>query len=139
MLNLFLVIFFSTLAFAFLDPYFFIGYLISIALFGLFQAIFMANAGGAWDNAKKIVEVDLKEKGTELHKATVVGDTVGDPFKDTSSVALNPTIKFTTLFGLLALELAIVMNRQIGILLSAIFFAVSIVFVIRSFTSMKIQ
>ena len=98
--------FFSTLAFAFLEPYFFIGYLISIALFGLYQAIFMANAGGAWDNAKKIVEVELKEKGTPLHAATVVGDTVGDPFKDTSSVAMNPVIKFTTLFGLLAVELA---------------------------------
>jgi K(+)-stimulated pyrophosphate-energized sodium pump len=99
-------VFFSTLAFACLEPFFFIGYLISIALFGLFQAIFMANAGGAWDNAKKLVEVDLKEKGTELHAATVVGDTVGDPFKDTSSVAMNPIIKFTTLFGLLAVEIA---------------------------------
>ena len=107
MFNIFLTVFFSTLAFAFLEPYFFIGYLISIALFGLFQAIFMANAGGAWDNAKKIVEVELKAKGTPLHAATVVGDTVGDPFKDTSSVALNPVIKFTTLFGLLAVELAV--------------------------------
>ena len=107
MFNIFLAVFFSTLAFAFFEPYFFIGYLISIALFGLYQAIFMANAGGAWDNAKKIVEVELKAKGTPLHAATVVGDTVGDPFKDTSSVALNPIIKFTTLFGLLAVELAV--------------------------------
>ena len=111
MFNIFLTIFFSTLAFACLEPFFFIGYLISIALFGLFQAIFMANAGGAWDNAKKLVEVDLKEKGTELHAATVVGDTVGDPFKDTSSVAMNPVIKFTTLFGLLAVELAVGLSR----------------------------
>ncbi len=107
MFNIFLAVFFATLGFAFLEPYFFIGYLISIALFGLFQAIFMANAGGAWDNAKKIVEVELKEKGTPLHAATVVGDTVGDPFKDTSSVAMNPVIKFTTLFGLLAVELGV--------------------------------
>ena len=107
MFNIFLAVFFITLAFACLDEYFFIGYLISIAIFGLYQAIFMANAGGAWDNAKKIVEVNLREKGTPLHAATVVGDTVGDPFKDTSSVALNPIIKFTTLFGLLAVELAI--------------------------------
>src|SRR5256712_10700259 len=106
MFNIFLTVFFATLAFAFLEPYFFIGYLISIALFGLFQAVFMANAGGAWDNAKKVVEVDLKEKGTPLHAATVVGDTGGDPFKDTASVAMNPIIKFTTLFGLLAVELA---------------------------------
>ena len=111
MINIFLAVFFGTLAFAFLEPFFFIGYLISIAVFGLFQAIFMANAGGAWDNAKKIVETDLKEKGTELHAATVIGDTVGDPFKDTSSVAMNPVIKFTTLFGLLAVELA-VQHRQ---------------------------
>ena len=107
MFNIFLTVFFSTLAFAFLEPFFFIGYLISIALFGLYQAIFMANAGGAWDNAKKIVEVELKTKGTPLHAATVVGDTVGDPFKDTSSVAMNPVIKFTTLFGLLAVALAV--------------------------------
>jgi len=107
MRNIFFAVFFATLAFAFVEPYFFIGYLISIALFGLFQAIFMANAGGAWDNAKKIVEVEMKQKGTPLHAATVVGDTVGDPFKDTSSVALNPIIKFTTLFGLLAVELAV--------------------------------
>ena len=110
MFNIFLAVFFATLAFACLEPYFFIGYLISIAIFGLYQAIFMANAGGAWDNAKKIVEVELKEKGTPLHAATVVGDTVGDPFKDTSSVAMNPIIKFTTLFGLLAVELAIEMD-----------------------------
>jgi hypothetical protein len=106
MINIFLTVFFCTLAFAFLEPFFFIGYLISIALFGLFQALFMANAGGAWDNAKKVVEVELKMKGTPLHDACVVGDTVGDPFKDTSSVAMNPIIKFTTLFGLLAVELA---------------------------------
>lgn len=139
MINLFLAIFFTTLAFAFVEPYFFIGYLISIALFGLFQAIFMANAGGAWDNAKKYVEVDLKEKGTELHKATVVGDTVGDPFKDTSSVAMNPIIKFTTLFGLLALELALVLASKgtLNTILAAVFFAVSIVFVVKSFTDMR--
>ena len=112
MLNIFLVVFFSTLAFAFLEPFFFVGYLISIALFGLFQAIFMANAGGAWDNAKKVVETELRAKGTELHDACVVGDTVGDPFKDTSSVALNPIIKFTTLFGLLAVSLAVSLTRQ---------------------------
>ena len=114
MFNIFLTVFFSTLAFAFLEPYFFIGYLISIALFGLYQAIFMANAGGAWDNAKKIVEVELKMKGTPLHAATVVGDTVGDPFKDTSSVAMNPVIKFTTLFGLLAVELAVRLSDEPG-------------------------
>ncbi len=119
MFNIFLTVFFSTLAFACLEPFFFIGYLISIALFGLYQAIFMANAGGAWDNAKKIVEVELKEKGTELHAATVVGDTVGDPFKDTSSVAMNPVIKFTTLFGLLAVELAVGMQRTTSLMLSA--------------------
>ncbi len=139
MFNLFLVIFFSTIAFAFIEPYFFIGYLISIAIFGLFQAIFMANAGGAWDNAKKLVEVDMREKGTELHKATVVGDTVGDPFKDTSSVALNPIIKFTTLFGLLALELALVIPAIVSTTFAVVFFAVSIVFVVRSFTSMLIK
>ncbi|MHB9155555.1 MAG: sodium-translocating pyrophosphatase [Endomicrobiales bacterium] len=139
MLNLFLVIFLSTLAFACLEPFFFIGYLISIALFGLFQAIFMANAGGAWDNAKKVVEVDLREKGTELHKATVVGDTVGDPFKDTSSVAMNPTIKFTTLFGLLALELAIGLDRKLSLTLAAVFFLISAFFVVRSFTQMRIK
>jgi K(+)-stimulated pyrophosphate-energized sodium pump len=114
MFNIFLTVFFSTLAFAFLEPFFFIGYLMSIALFGLFQAIFMANAGGAWDNAKKIVEVELKAKGTPLHAATVVGDTVGDPFKDTSSVAMNPVIKFTTLFGLLAVQLAVQLTRDVG-------------------------
>ena len=113
MFNIFLAVFFATLAFAFVEPFFFIGYLISIAIFGLYQAIFMANAGGAWDNAKKIVEVDLKQKGTPLHDATVIGDTVGDPFKDTSSVAMNPVIKFTTLFGLLAVELAVTLSRAI--------------------------
>jgi K(+)-stimulated pyrophosphate-energized sodium pump len=142
MFNIFLAVFFGTLGFAFLDPYFFIGYLISIALFGLFQAFFMANAGGAWDNAKKIVEVDLKQKGTELHAATVVGDTVGDPFKDTSSVALNPVIKFTTLFGLLAVELGVLLAAQrghgFGLLLGFCFLAVSIIFVWRSFYRMRI-
>jgi K(+)-stimulated pyrophosphate-energized sodium pump len=143
MFNIFLTVFFSTLAFAFLEPYFFIGYLMSIALFGLYQAVFMANAGGAWDNAKKIVEVDLKEKGTPLHAATVVGDTVGDPFKDTSSVAMNPVIKFTTLFGLLAVELAVTLTAESGPFLSrtlaAVFFLVSTVFVWRSFYGMRIQ
>jgi K(+)-stimulated pyrophosphate-energized sodium pump len=138
MFNIFLTIFFSTLAFACLEPFYFIGYLISIALFGLYQAIFMANAGGAWDNAKKIVEVNLKEKGTELHAATVVGDTVGDPFKDTSSVAMNPVIKFTTLFGLLAVELAVGMNRTTSLALAGVFLAVSMVFVWRSFYGMRI-
>jgi K(+)-stimulated pyrophosphate-energized sodium pump len=142
MFNIFLTVFFSTLAFAFLEPFFFIGYLMSIALFGLFQAIFMANAGGAWDNAKKIVEVELKAKGTPLHAATVVGDTVGDPFKDTSSVAMNPVIKFTTLFGLLAVQLAVQLTRQSGsglsLMLSAAFFAVSLFFVHRSFYGMRI-
>ncbi|HTG89901.1 MAG TPA: sodium-translocating pyrophosphatase [Vicinamibacterales bacterium] len=143
MFNIFLAVFFSTLAFAFLEPYFFIGYLISIALFGLFQAIFMANAGGAWDNAKKVVEVELKEKGTPLHAATVVGDTVGDPFKDTSSVAMNPIIKFTTLFGLLAVELAVQLtaNQGPGVtrILSALFLGASLVFVWRSFYAMRIK
>jgi K(+)-stimulated pyrophosphate-energized sodium pump len=143
MFNIFLTVFFSTLAFAFLEPFFFIGYLISIALFGLFQAIFMANAGGAWDNAKKIVEVELKQKGTPLHAATVVGDTVGDPFKDTSSVAMNPVIKFTTLFGLLAVSLAVNLSReqgtQISMGLSAIFFVLSLIFVWRSFYGMRIR
>jgi K(+)-stimulated pyrophosphate-energized sodium pump len=138
MFNIFLTVFFSTLAFACLEPYFFIGYLISIAVFGLYQAIFMANAGGAWDNAKKVVEVELKEKGTALHAATVVGDTVGDPFKDTSSVALNPVIKFTTLFGLLAVELGIQMSGTVRYLLSGAFFVVSMVFVYRSFYGMRI-
>jgi K(+)-stimulated pyrophosphate-energized sodium pump len=139
MFNIFLTVFFATLAFACLEPYFFIGYLISIAIFGLYQAIFMANAGGAWDNAKKLVEVELKEKGTELHAATVVGDTVGDPFKDTSSVALNPVIKFTTLFGLLAVELAIEMSRGTSAALAVAFFLVSAVFVWRSFYAMRIS
>ena len=143
MLNIFLMVFFSTIAFALVEPYFFIGYLISIALFGLFQAIFMANAGGALDNAKKIVEVELKEKGTALHAATVVGDTVGDPFKDTSSVAMNPIIKFTTLFGLLAVELAVKLTAETGpaitLILAGIFFLASLIFVIRSFYSMRIR
>jgi len=142
MFNIFLTVFFITLAFAFVEPYFFIGYLISIALFGLYQAIFMANAGGAWDNAKKVVEVELKEKGTPLHAATVVGDTVGDPFKDTSSVALNPVIKFTTLFGLLAVELAVKLTADAGAgvsrVLAAVFFLVALVFVWRSFYGMRI-
>jgi K(+)-stimulated pyrophosphate-energized sodium pump len=139
MINIFLVIFFTTLSFAFIEPYFFIGYLISIALFGLFQAIFMANSGGAWDNAKKYVEIDLNEKGTELHKATVIGDTVGDPFKDTSSVAMNPVIKFTTLFGLLALELALALADKtlLNIILATIFFSIAIIFVVKSFTDMQ--
>jgi K(+)-stimulated pyrophosphate-energized sodium pump len=142
MFNIFLTVFFATLAFAFVEPYFFIGYLISIALFGLYQAVFMANAGGAWDNAKKIVETELKMKNTPLHAATVVGDTVGDPFKDTSSVALNPIIKFTTLFGLLAVELAVSLTADMGStvshLLAAAFLLVSVVFVYRSFYSMRI-
>ena len=139
MFNIFLVVFFSTLAFACLEPFFFIGYLISIAVFGLYQAIFMANAGASWDNAKKIVEVELKEKGTPLHDATVVGDTVGDPFKDTSSVAMNPIIKFTTLFGLLAVELAITLSRGTSLALAVVFFAVAVVFVYRSFYAMRIE
>jgi K(+)-stimulated pyrophosphate-energized sodium pump len=142
MFNIFLTVFFSTLAFAFVEPYFFVGYLISIALFGLYQAVFMANAGGAWDNAKKIVETELKMKNTPLHAATVVGDTVGDPFKDTSSVALNPVIKFTTLFGLLAVELAVHMTADMGSgvthALAAGFFVISTVFVYRSFYGMRI-
>jgi K(+)-stimulated pyrophosphate-energized sodium pump len=142
MFNIFLCVFFMTLAFAFVEPYFFIGYLISIALFGLYQAIFMANAGGAWDNAKKIVETELKLKGTDLHDATVVGDTVGDPFKDTSSVAMNPIIKFTTLFGLLAVELAVSLSGQhgsvLGWILAAAFYLTGLVFVWRSFFSMRI-
>ena len=139
MFNIFLVVFFSTLAFACVDPYFFIGYLISIALFGLYQAIFMANAGGAWDNAKKVVEVDLKAKGTELHAATVVGDTVGDPFKDTSSVALNPVIKFTTLFGLLAVGLAETLGSEVRWAIAIGAFLVSVVFAYRSFYGMRIE
>jgi K(+)-stimulated pyrophosphate-energized sodium pump len=139
MFNIFLVVFFSTLAFAFVEPYFFIGYLISIALFGLYQAIFMANAGGAWDNAKKLVETELNEKGTALHDACVVGDTVGDPFKDTSSVAMNPIIKFTTLFGLLAVELAVKLdNGGLKGALAAGFLMVAFVFVYRSFYGMRI-
>jgi K(+)-stimulated pyrophosphate-energized sodium pump len=143
MLNIFIAVFFATLSFAFVEPFFFIGYLFSIAIFGLYQAIFMANAGGAWDNAKKIVEVELKQKGTPLHDATVVGDTVGDPFKDTSSVALNPVIKFTTLFGLLAVELAVKLTTNSGAglshLLAAAFFIVSFFFVYRSFYGMRIR
>ena len=143
MLNIFIAVFFATLAFAFVEPFFFIGYLFSIAIFGLYQAIFMANAGGAWDNAKKIVEVEMKQKGTPLHDATVIGDTVGDPFKDTSSVALNPVIKFTTLFGLLAVELAVQMTASQGSglthILAAAFFVVSFVFVYRSFYGMRIR
>jgi len=143
MFNIFLTVFFATLAFAFVEPYFFIGYLVSIALFGLYQAIFMANAGGAWDNAKKIVEVELKQKGTQLHAATVVGDTVGDPFKDTSSVALNPVIKFTTLFGLLAVELAVSLTEErgptLGHILAAVFLVTALVFVYRSFYGMRIE
>ena len=146
MFNIFLTVFFSTLAFAFVEPFFFIGYLISIAVFGLYQAIFMANAGGSWDNAKKIVEVELKQKGTALHDATVVGDTVGDPFKDTSSVAMNPVIKFTTLFGLLAVELAVKLTHDAGEsgatishVLAAVFFLISVIFVWRSFYGMRIR
>ncbi len=143
MFNIFLAVFFGTLTFAFVEPFFFIGYLISIAIFGLYQAIFMANAGAAWDNAKKIVEVKLKQKGTPLHDATVVGDTVGDPFKDTSSVAMNPVIKFTTLFGLLAVELAVSLTRDQGTSLThglaLAFFAVSVFFVYRSFYGMRIS
>jgi K(+)-stimulated pyrophosphate-energized sodium pump len=143
MFNIFLAVFFSTLAFAFVEPFFFIGYLISIALFGLFQAIFMANAGGAWDNAKKIVETELKMKGTELHDASIVGDTVGDPFKDTSSVAMNPVIKFTTLFGLLAVELGVYLAAENGSGLSrglsVVFFVISMFFVWRSFYGMRIE
>ena len=146
MWNIFLALMTITLAFAFFDPNFFVAYLISIAVFGLFQAIYMANAGGAWDNAKKLVEVDLKEKGTPLHAATVIGDTVGDPFKDTTSVSLNPIIKFSTLFGLLAVEIAVNMLQKakesqtmnyapyIGVVLLAI----ALVFVWRSFYAMRI-
>jgi K(+)-stimulated pyrophosphate-energized sodium pump len=143
MLNIFIAVFFGTLAFAFVEPFFFVGYLISIAIFGLYQAIFMANAGAAWDNAKKIVEVEMKQKGTPLHDATVIGDTVGDPFKDTSSVALNPVIKFTTLFGLLAVELAVTLTRDQGPMitnvLALVFFLVSFFFVYRSFYGMRIR
>ena len=149
MQNIFMVVFFSTLSFACIDPYFFIGYLISMALFGLYQAIFMANAGGAWDNAKKIVETELRSKGTELHAATVVGDTVGDPFKDTSSVALNPVIKFTTLFGVLAVGLALELNSKaqeynspsynyVRYAIAVLGLLVSLIFAYRSFYSMRI-
>src|SRR5690606_38053104 len=140
--NIFLAVLFGTLACAFFEPFFFIGYLVSIALFGLYQAIFMAIAGGAWDNAKKVVEVELKAKGTDLHAASVVGDTVGDPFKDTSSVAMNPVIKFTTLFGLLAVELAVQLAGQYGAgltgFLAVAFFVVAVVFIWRSFYAMRI-
>jgi K(+)-stimulated pyrophosphate-energized sodium pump len=143
MFNIFLGVFFSTLAFAFIEPFFFIGYLISIAMFGLFQAIFMANAGGAWDNAKKIVETELKMKGTPLHDASIVGDTVGDPFKDTSSVAMNPVIKFTTLFGLLAVELGVYLTAggsgTLTRLLAVAFFLASMFYVYRSFYGMRIE
>ena len=144
MINIFIAVFFTALSFAFIEPFFFIGYLISIAVFGLYEAIFMANAGGAWDNAKKIVEVELKQKGTPLHDATVVGDTVGDPFKDTSSVALNPVIKFTTLFGLLAVELAVQLtasqgNTTLTHILAGVFFIVAFFFVHRSFFGMRIK
>jgi K(+)-stimulated pyrophosphate-energized sodium pump len=143
MFNIFLTVFFITLAAAFIEPYFFIAFLIGLAFFGLFQAIFMANAGGAWDNAKKIIEVELREKGTDLHAASVVGDTVGDPFKDTSSVALNPIIKFATLFGLLAVELAHQMTNSghvtLSRLFSVVFFAIALAFVYRSFYGMRIK
>jgi K(+)-stimulated pyrophosphate-energized sodium pump len=145
MINIFIALMTVTLAFAFFDPNFFVAYLISIAVFGLFQAIYMANAGGAWDNAKKLVEVDLKEKGTQLHAATVVGDTVGDPFKDTTSVALNPIIKFSTLFGLLAVEIAVGMKLaahaggiNYGPYIGIIMLAIGLVFVWRSFYAMRI-
>jgi K(+)-stimulated pyrophosphate-energized sodium pump len=143
MVNIFVVVFALSLALPFFDPYFFIGYLVGIAFFGLYQAIFMANAGGAWDNAKKIVEVDLRMKGTPLHAATVVGDTVGDPFKDTSSVSLNPVIKFTTLFGLLAVEIAVEMKKanpdsKLPLVIGCAAFLVALVFVYRSFYGMRI-
>ena len=139
MFNIFLAVFFTTLAFAYAEPFYFIGYLISIAIFGLYQAIFMANVDGTWDNAKKIVEVELKEKGIELHAATVVGDTVGDPFKDRSSVAMNPIIKFTTLFGLLAVELAVEPSHGLSATLAVAFLMVAFVFVWRSFYTMRIE
>jgi len=142
MFNIFLAVFFATLSFAFMEPFLFVGYLFSIAIFGLYEAIFMANAGGAWDNAKKVVEVDLNMKGTPLHDATVIGDTVGDPFKDTSSVAMNPIIKFTTLFGLLAVELAVTLsatNPMLTHVLTVAFFLVSMFFVHRSFYGMRIE
>jgi K(+)-stimulated pyrophosphate-energized sodium pump len=147
MWNIFIVLFTLTLAFAFFDPNFFVSYLISIAVFGLFQAMYMANAGGAWDNAKKVVEVDLKEKGTPLHEAVVVGDTVGDPYKDTSSVALNPIIKFSTLFGLLAAEISIEMSlhasdqgsNNLAPYIGLVFLLIGLVFVYRSFYGMRIK
>jgi K(+)-stimulated pyrophosphate-energized sodium pump len=137
MINIFIVIFCFALGFAFVNPIFFIGYLIAIALFGLFAAIYMANAGGCWDNAKKLVEVELKQKGTPLHDSTVVGDLVGDPFKDTSSVALNPIIKFTTLFGILAVEIAIG-SQAVAPYLATLFIGIGLVFVLRSFYGMRI-
>src|ERR1700739_2430065 len=142
MLNIFIAVFFGTLAFAFVDPFFFVGYLISIAIFGLYQAIYIAHAGAAWENAKKIVEVELKQRGSPLHDATVIGDTVGDPFKDTSSVAMNPVIKFTTLFGLLAVELAVTLSANNPMLargLAVAFFLVSLFFVRKSFYGMRIE
>jgi K(+)-stimulated pyrophosphate-energized sodium pump len=139
MFNIFLAVFFVTLAAAFAEPYFFVAFLIGLAVTGLFQAIFMANAGGAWDNAKKIVEVELREKGTDLHEACVVGDTVGDPFKDTSSVALNPIIKFSTLFGLLAVELAMHVNPVSRMILGGVFFLIATIFIYRSFYAMRIK
>ena len=138
MLNIFLTVFFSTLAFACLDPFFFVGYLISIAIFGLYQALFKANAGGAWDNAKKLVEVELKEKGTELHAATVVGDTVNEPNKNTTTETMNPVIKFTTLFGLLAVEIAVGLSRGKSLALAAVFLVLSLFFVWRSSYGMRI-
>jgi K(+)-stimulated pyrophosphate-energized sodium pump len=143
MFNIFMAVLFTTLSFAFMEPYFFIGYLVSIAIFGLYQAIFMANAGGAWDNAKKLVETELHKKHTPLHDATVVGDTVGDPFKDTSSVALNPIIKFTTLFGLLAVPLGVKLNERLGgfgaMTIAVALLLVSMYFVRRSFYGMRIK
>jgi K(+)-stimulated pyrophosphate-energized sodium pump len=139
MWNIFIAIFCFALALPFFNPIFFVGYLIGIAFFGLYQAIFMANAGGAWDNAKKIVEVDLRQKNTPLHEASVVGDTVGDPFKDTSSVAMNPVIKFTTLFGLLAVEIAVTMKDSgLKMAIAAVFFTIALIFVYRSFYCMRI-
>jgi K(+)-stimulated pyrophosphate-energized sodium pump len=137
MFNIFIVIFCLTIAYSFFHPVFFISYLVSIAVVGLFQAVYMANAGGAWDNAKKVVEVELAAKGTELHAATVVGDTVGDPYKDTSSVALNPIIKFTTLFGLLAVEMGVA-NPGIAPIVAAVFMLIALFFVYRSFYGMRI-
>jgi K(+)-stimulated pyrophosphate-energized sodium pump len=140
MQNIFMTVFFGTLAFAFVEPYLFIGYLTGLALFGLFQALYLANAGGAWDNAKKIVETGLKQKGTPLHDACVVGDTVGDPFKDTSSVAMNPVIKFATLFGLLAVEVALgITSPELRFTLAGVFFVISAFFVWRSFYGMRIK